>query len=117
MSEGLRAISILDYDESRWYWGGYSPLYPSGPGAVTLSEQNCHHSHDGGSGHMWAIDVVVDRGRHGPLVYYDHADCPSVRSTSREIVTFPDYSCRAFVNGGVSCAALGAGQYAWASGE
>lgn len=74
--------------------GSFSPLYPSGSGSVTLSIEDYVDD--------WAIDSVITDGVRGPLVLYLRSDTPSIYSASREVVTFPGFTCRA-MNSGTTC--------------
>lgn len=114
VSEGLRAYSVLGYGGATRWTGRHSPLYPSGPSTVTLSVNDDWRpcTEDGG----WTVDAVVDgaAGRTVVRVHSSPRDVPSSCSASREVASFPGYSCRAQGADGVVCAALAEGFYTWA---
>lgn len=111
MTPGLVAYDVLGYGGA-WRWdSAASPIYPSGPAAVTLSIGDWVEG-------AWALDAAVDvEAAHTvALVHYTRADCPSVYSASREVATFPGYTCRAGTTS-VVCAPVGDGRWTWANTE
>lgn len=97
MTEVLRAQSILGYDRD-FYWAPYwSPIYPIGDSALTVSVEDYQHSN------TWAVDVAFSADTAAGMltdkhfVHYHLADMASVMSASREILTTLGYTCRAFV--------------------
>lgn len=126
VSTGLDALNILGASDD-FYWDSYwSPIYPTGKSSLTVSIQDWSNSGETDVFHgNWAIDValtVVKSGagiERGAFVHYLYKDAPSLRSTSREILTTPQYSCRAFVDGDAPlCYTIKKGKhYTWDSSE
>lgn len=113
MSHGLRGYDILDYSAPLSWSSVFSPIYPSGDGAVTVSVKA-----DSG-GVAWVVDVpVISRGtvaNRGPLIHYSADNTPSARESTREVATFPGYTCRTQSGGPVLCHSLGDGRFTWSS--
>lgn len=114
VTESINALNILGYHEEFCWNSFFSPIYPSGPAAVTVSV-NDYEGCDGETGDAWAIDAVIRNGATTALVFYGRTNYRSVAATSREVATFPGYSCRALLNGSVVCASMNSGRYTWES--
>lgn len=92
VTTGLRYYSMMSHGHP-FRWNPYfSPIYPSGPGALTISIACADHYLTD-----WAVDVVVNTvgsGSHGAEVLYQNT-WADMSSASRSSVTFPGYTCSA----------------------
>lgn len=91
---GIKALKIIEMYPRRYYSTEQVPLYPAGPQALTVSAACDDYVH---------IDVVIallENGTNAVCQTYVHtADNSSVGSTSRDVLSVPGYSCRAFMDG------------------
>ena len=110
---GIDAFNVLGYNGPYKWYSEWSPIYPSGASAVTISVEDFY------GGDNWAIDVALTlsatSATRSAVVHLPRDTIPSVRSTSREVLTTPDYSCRVTTANTGTCYVLGSGKYTWAS--
>lgn len=100
----LSALRILPFTDFDRLSNKATSIYPSGPHAMTISVAGDE-----------AVDAVFDiaASSTNTLILTLRDNCPSISTANREVVSFPDYSCRAYRNGSTICAPIGPGLWAW----